>query len=181
MIKKLFVLLLLVFTISCAAPRNFHSRYYFENTVTYSEEALSVDRRYWWDCTEIAYAAYHKLVKKYKNAEIAYGYIDYGNSETNLIESKAAHAWVEYDGDKVFDFMKQRHNYVKHDALGKGLQIYNFIRTEQFLRYLGYEAGLKVYDFNMIGGFYKAPQEKQWRHYQGELDYLRKGKYKWVE
>jgi len=189
-IKTLLVIASVLAIVGCmSAPKNFHSLYYFDSIQIYnSDKALVFVKKNWWDCTEYAYYGYNQLSKDYKS-EIVLGTVFLQKNKNSLPSPPLKHAWVEYikDGEiKIFDFLQSEFVYIKHIPQEKGRMTYNYIRTEQFLRFLGYDSAIINYyfielDMNKPVILYKKLNDPEWKVYIGEFDDLRPEEYKWVD
>ena len=162
--------------------------YYFDSTQKWDiDKSMLFNKLDWWDCTEFAYHWYNKISKIYP-ATIVIGEVYFRNNLKNDWTGPIGHAWVEYlkDGElKRFDFLLKNHKEVKHITFHKGVLVYNFIRTEQFLRSLGFEAFIKAAymkdtheEFMYI--VYKLPYFTEWTIYHGQFDELRTEEFEWV-
>lgn len=190
MIRKLLITLSLLFIVGCvSAPKNFHSLYYFNSIDAWTEDKIMIFvKRNWWDCSEIAYFAYHQLSTKY-NSRIVLGRVSLCREKDGACTIPMNHVWVEYlkDGKiKIFDMLKKRPFTIARMSMLSGKLAYNFVRTEQFLRSLGYEAFVGNVFFIEINNYkicvmYRYPNADTWVMYSGEFDSLRTEEYKRVK
>lgn len=163
--------------------------YYFGTVETWTKDKTMVFvTRRWWDCTEFAYHGYNKLSEDF-SARPVLGYVIIREESGEKSTIPLAHAWVEYlvDGKvRIFDMLKFEFEYIEYAPQVWGKIVYNFIRTEQFLRYLGFEAVIKSTYIEELATTaiivaYRKKDGGEWIMYSGEFDNMRTEEYEWLQ